>query len=270
MLAEEQAGWVRLFFSLFPKLFHRRHHRMKKLFAGIVCLVIVCVSVALASDLTLDDVIKNLQVNQAKIKDMYAETETTITSNMALPGQESKGPQKMVQKSKMWAKGQSKSRIEVVSPSKQVTITNGDIITIINQDTGQSFTQDLSKTREKAGLPGGGSMELAKALDYFDLSVTQKDGQYVISGKPKQVNKFLGRMEFYIDSDRWLPVKIIMYTPANKVMSTTEMRYKKISDIWIATETSSAATTPMGAIKTEMVLENIKINQDISDSEFNK
>ncbi|MFA4843778.1 MAG: outer membrane lipoprotein-sorting protein [Candidatus Margulisiibacteriota bacterium] len=238
----------------------------KKLF--VIAAVALFAFSATASDLTTEDIIANIQANQTKIHDMYAETTTTITSSMTMPGQESKGPQTMVQKGKMWTKGQDKSKIEILSPTRQITITNGDIITVINQDTGQSFTQDLSKTREKAGLPGGGSMDLAKALNYFDLSIVQKDNQYIISGKPKQSNKFLGRMEFYIDSDRWLPVKIIMYTPADKVMSTTEMRYKKISDIWVATETSSAATTPMGAIKTEMVFENVKVNQGIADREF--
>ena len=47
--------------------------------------------------LTLDDVINKIQSNQSKIHDMYAETETTIVSNMAIPGQENKGPQKMIQ-----------------------------------------------------------------------------------------------------------------------------------------------------------------------------
>lgn len=199
---------------------------------------------------------------------MYAETTTTITSNIAMPGAKDKGPQKMVQKAKMWTKGQDKSRIEILSPTRQTTITNGDKMTIINPDTGQIFTQDLSKMREQSGIPKGGSMDLSKALDNFDLSVEQRNDLYVITGKPKQANKFLGKMEFYIEHERWLPVRILMYTPADKVMSTTEMNYEEISGIWVATETSSSAITPMGVIKTIMVFKNIKINQGMSDSEF--
>ena len=83
-------------------------------------------SVAFAADLGLDDIIQNIQSNQSKVKDMYAETTTTITSSIAMPGSESKGPQKMVQKGKIWTKGESKSKIEMLSPTRQVTITNGD------------------------------------------------------------------------------------------------------------------------------------------------
>lgn len=221
-----------------------------------------------SENLSLQDIIQNIQSNQSQIKDMYAETTATITSNMAMPGQESKGPQKIVQKGKMWTKGQDKSKIEMLSPIRQITITNGDKMTIINPDSGQTITQDLAKIREKSGIPKSGSMDLSKALDNFDLSVEQGDNQYVIIGKPKQANKFLGKMEFYIDPERWLPVKILIYTPADKIMNTTEMDYKKISGIWVAVETSSAAITPMGVIKTAIVFENIKINQGISNSEF--
>ena len=83
-------------------------------------------SVAFAADPGLDDIIQNIQSNQSKVKDMYAETTTTITSSIAMPGSESKGPQKMVQKGKIWTKGESKSKIEMLSPTRQVTITNGD------------------------------------------------------------------------------------------------------------------------------------------------
>jgi len=219
-------------------------------------------------DLSLQDIIQNIQSNQSQIKDLYAETTTTITSNMALPGAKDKGPQAMVQKGRMWTKGRDKSKIEIISPTRQTTITNGDKITIINPDSGQTFTQDLSKMREQAGIPKGGSMDLSKALDSFYMSIEQREDQYVLIGKPKQPNKFLGKMEFYIDVNRWLPVKILIYTPTDKIMNITEMDYKEISGIWITVETSSTAITPMGAIKTQMVLENIKINQGISDSEF--
>lgn len=237
----------------------------KKLFVITVSLFIA--SSVFAADLSLDDIIAKIQSNQSKIHDMYAETTTTITSNMVMPGQESKGPQKMVQKAKMWTKGKDKSRIEMLSPTRQTTITYGDKMTIINPDTGQTITQDLSKMRAQSGMSGG-SMDLSKALDYFDLSVDQKDNQYVIAGKPKQDNKFLGKMEFYIDADRWLPVKILMYDPKGKVMSRSEIEYAEFSGIWTPIRNVSDVNSPMGKMSIEMKYENVKINQGVKDSEF--
>src|SRR3989339_1116604 len=103
----------------------------KMLTALFLLSVLVCVPV-FSADLSLDNLITNLQGNQNKVRDMYTETVTTITSNMAMPGQQSKGSQKMVQKGKMWTKGQDKTKIEMLSPMKQVTITNGDQMATIN------------------------------------------------------------------------------------------------------------------------------------------
>src|SRR3989338_11321714 len=209
----------------------------KKLFVAIVALFIA--SSAFAADLSIEAVIANMQVNQAKINDMYAETTTTITSNMAIPGQESKGPQKMVQKAKMWTKGQDKSKIEMLSPMKQITITNGDMMATINQETGQKAIQDLKKLREKSGgLGSGGQMSLDKAKEFFDLSVRKLDAStpgtldtHIITGIPKKENKFLGKMEFYVDSEKWVPVKILMYDTKGKPMSQSEIQYQEISDL---------------------------------------
>lgn len=245
---------------------------MKKLFAGVLFLVIVCGSASLASDITLDDVINNLQANQAKIKDMYAETATTITSNMAMPGQEARGPQKMIQKAKMWTKGQDKSKIEMLSPMRQTTITNGDQMAIINPDNGQKVVQDLKKMREKSGMPGSsGQMSMEKAKEFFDLSVKQVDASvetFIITGVPKKANKFLGKMEFYVDGERWVPTKILMYDAKGKSISQSVLEYQEISDVWMPVRNISNITTPMGAMKVEMEFDKTKVNQGIKDSEF--
>jgi len=247
----------------------------KKLFVTVA--VVLFAFSATAADLTIDEIINNIQANQTKIHDMYAETTTTITSNMVMPGQESKGPQKMVQKSKTWTKGQDKSKIEMLSPTRQITITNGDQMAIINPETGQKMVQDLKKLREKSGGLGAGSqMSLDKAKDFFYLSVRKLDSStsggidtYIIAGVPKKENKFMGKMEFYVDSEKWLPAKIIMYDPKNRPMSQTEIEYQQISDVWVPITTTSSLTTPMGTMKMGMEYSNTKVNQGIKDSEFN-
>ena len=96
----------------------------------------------------------------------------------------------------MWTKGKDKSKIEMLSPMKQTTITNGSKMATINADTGQKFIQDLSKIKGQAPAgQGRGQMDLDKAKEYFDLSLKKtKSGAYIISGQPKQNNKFLGKM----------------------------------------------------------------------------
>ena len=248
-------------------------------------IMFLLVSVSFASSLTVDDVVKNMQSNQSKIKDMYSEMTTTITSNLAMPNSANKGPQTMIQKSRMWTKGTDKSKIEVLSPTKQTTITNGNIMTMIDPQSGQKVTQDMSNLpagkagiKGQAGMAGSNSMNLAKALEMFDMTVSQKEALYIMEAKPKKTNPVIGKMSFFIDPTRWLPIKIIIYTPQGKdlsraqsrEMSVTEMQYSEINGVWVATKTTSAVKTPMGNMSTEMVMENVKVNGGIGDGEFNE
>lgn len=233
------------------------------------CVLMAAVNMVLAADLSLDDLINRIQGNQKKIHDMYAETTTIITSSMAMPGSAGKGPQRMTQKGKMWTKGEDKSKLEMISPMKQVSITNGDKMAIINPESGQKIVQDLKKMREKAGMSGSSNqMSLDKAKEFFDLSTSKKGDDYVITGVPKKENKFLGKMEFYVDPDKWVPVKILMYDAKGKPMSQSVIEYQKISDIWIPVKNVSNVTTPAGTMKVEMEFANVKINRGISDREF--
>ena len=220
-----------------------------------------------AADLTLEDLMAKAQANQKQIKDMYAETETTMVSNMTMPGQASKGPQKMVQTGKMWTKGSDKSKIEMLSPTRQTTIRNGDKMAIINPETGQTMVQDLSKLKgPMAGQKA--DMTLEKALEYFNLSVKKSVSHYIVVGIPKENNKFMSKMEFYIEAERWLATKILMYGGDGKPLSQSTIEYEKISDVWVPIKNVSSVNTPMGKMDIEMVYKNIKVNEGIKDEVF--
>jgi len=259
----------------------------KKLFI-ITAVVLTAFSVC-ASELTIEDIINNVQANQTKIKDMYAETTTTITSNIAMPGSQAKGPQKMVQKSKIWTKGKDKSRIEMLSPTRQITITNSDQMAIIDPESGQKTVQDLKKLREKSGgLTGGqssGQMTLDKVSEFFYLSVRKLDSStsgdietYVITGVPKKENKFMGKMEFYVNSENWLPAKIIMYDPKNRPMSQTEIEYSSVEDksatapegsiLFVPLKNKSVVSSPIGKMEIGVEYTNVKVNGGIGDDKF--
>lgn len=244
---------------------------MRKL-AGIVVSFALCLALVLpsfAGEMSVKDLVSKIQSNQSKISDMYAETVTTITSSLAMPGSSGKGPQTMVQKGKIWNKGKDKSKVEMLSPMKQITITNGDKMAIINPETGQKMVQDMKKMRQAKGVAEPQrEMNFEKALEYFDLSMAKKSDNYVITGVPKEANKFFGRMEFVVDSAKMIPTSIMMYDPKGRLISQSTIEYQKIADVWIPVKNLSNVTTPAGKMKVEMEFVNIKVNKGIGDDVF--
>lgn len=243
---------------------------MNKKMIAVLALSVCVATFAFAADLRLEDVIKNIQSNQTKLKDVYMESTTTVTSNISMPGARSKGPQKMVQKAKMWSKGENKGRLETISPMKQTTITNGDKMVMINEETGQKVVQDLKKMRQKNDLPEQqtNGVSLEKLKQYFNLSVRKQDNFYVITGVPRQTNKLISKLEFYVDTDKWVPAKILMYNQKGALMSQSDIEYQKISDIWVPVRNVSNMSTPGGEMKVVIEFSNIRVNKGIGDEEF--
>ena len=240
---------------------------MKKLvLPALFAVAAFSLSTAALAAPSLDEVLTNLQNNQGKIKDLYAETVTKITSNLQLTTRNQ--TKTMEQKGKIWSKGDKLSKIEIDSPMKQITITNGDKMMITNPETGQKMIQDLKKLRQQSGGDNSGQMNLAKAKEMFDLSLAEKDSNYIVSGVPKQANQFLGKLEFYIDPSRWVPTKIIMYDPKGKQVSQSELTYQQVNGLTVPAAVKSAISSPAGAMKVEMSYQNVKVNQGLSDSVF--
>lgn len=240
----------------------------------IVPLLVIFSAASFAAEVSLDTIIQNNRANQQKISDLYAETTTKITSNLQLGASKGTGPQTMIQQGKMWSKGESKSKVEMLSPNHQITITNGDKMAIINPETGQKMVQDMKKLKSGQGTVGSGQMSLEKLKEMFDLSVqeTVDSGQnkpiYIITGVPRKENKFLGKMAFYIDGAKWIPTRVQMFDPKGKLISQTDMEYQQIGGAYVPSKNFSNVTTPMGAMKVEMEYSNIKVNKGISDKEF--
>ncbi len=214
----------------------------KRLFLSL--LTILLASSVIATSLSLDQLLTKVQDKKNEIKDMYCETTTIITSNMSIPGQESEGPQKTTQKSKMWVKG-NKTRIEMLEPTKQITINDG----------------------KKAGA-NTQNMSLDKAKEYFNLSLKTAKDKYVVAGVPKEKNKIFGKMEFVIDKNKMIPTMILMYTPQGKLLSKTTLQYKEINKQMVPVKNISDVNTPMGSMHIEMEYKNVKVNEGIDDSFF--
>lgn len=241
---------------------------MYKKLAGFVALFVLlafCVSFA-AMDPKIDGIIKSIRDNQGKIKDMSAKIVTIIRSD-------AKEKKTMEQIGSLMTKGEDKSRMEMTAPVNQITITNKDKIAVINPQTGQKFVQDLRKLRKQAGQDAIGSSptDQTKILDYFNLSVEEKgifNKSYVIIGVPKKKNQFMGKMKFYVDGGRNVPTKIEVYNAQDKLISVSDIEYKKIKDIWVISKNSSWIAVPGGKMDVEMKFEDIKINEGIPDKVF--
>jgi outer membrane lipoprotein-sorting protein len=245
--------------------------------ALILLIVILRPSAVFAADISPEALITKLKEAQSLVKDLQADTKTVITSNISIPGAPSKGTQTVTQTGHIWQKGADKSKVEITSPMKQITITNGSMMTMIDPNTGQKTTQDLSKV-QGAGSTGQG-MDATKALDYFNLTVSTNEAGtgeakvYVISGTPKEANQFLGRIDFFIDAEKYIPIRISIYTPKGALMSLSEMEYEPVEvssaeTVYVPKKIKSVVTMQMGSINTEMDYENIKVNQGIKDSVF--
>lgn len=232
------------------------------LFIGIF-ITCILVSSSFSAELSLEDIISKIQVNQTKIKDMYAETTTTITSDSNRISTNGEKPKKIVQKRKTWTKDKDKSKIEMLSPTRQITITNGNKMMIKNLDTGHKTIKELKRDSNL------GNVDLDKVKEHLDLSMRKtENGGYIVTGVPKKENKFVKKMEFYIDPERWLLVKVLIYGPGEKLISQSDIEYQKISDAWVPKKNVSNVNSPMGKMNVETVFTLVKINEGIDDEVF--
>ena len=124
---------------------------MKIIIGLLICLLIgFC---AFAVDSGVEDILMKVSTNQSMIKDMSADITTVIKSDL-------KGKMEREQSGKIWIKGEDKTKIEMLKPVKQVTITSGDKMMMQDPQTGQKMVRDLKKMRQETGQPdlGQGSI----------------------------------------------------------------------------------------------------------------
>ena len=101
----------------------------------------------------------------------------------------------------------------------------------------------------------------------FDLSLRTEGNYYVVVCDAKQ-KSFLGKMEIYIDREKSLSSKILVYDKNNKLLNQTDIEYSEISNLFVPVKMISSVDSPMGKMKIEVNYSNIKVNQGIEDSVF--
>lgn len=233
---------------------------MKRIFCFLIAFSVLASTVC--SGITIDELFNKIEANKNKIKDMQADITTKITST-------AKGMKSMEQKGHIWTKGTDKTKMELYSPMKQITINNGEKVAMISPATGKKTVQDLPKSAQADGAQQkNDEMGLAKAKERFDFSLAAQSGGYLLTGKPKEKNKFMGKMELFIDGSKMVPTKISMFSPDGKLINQTTIEYAELAGVWIGVKNISSVTMPNGSMKVEMTYSNVKVNQGIGDSEF--
>ena len=215
-----------------------------------------------SEDIKLEDLLTKLQANRSKIVDIYSEMTTTMTGS----GKMAMGASN-TQKARMWTKGEDKSKIEMLEPMKQTTIINGDKMIMIDGSTGQKIVKDLSADKSSGASYNQGKIDFEKMKSLFDLSLRTEGNYYVVVCDAKQ-KSFLGKMEIYIDREKSLSSKILVYDKNNKLLNQTDIEYSEISNLFVPVKMISSVDSPMGKMKTEVNYSNIKVNQGIEDSVF--
>ncbi|MFH2033634.1 MAG: outer-membrane lipoprotein carrier protein LolA, partial [Candidatus Margulisiibacteriota bacterium] len=208
-----------------------------------------------SADLTVDEIIANIQSRQGVIEDMSADTVTKITSSI-------KGAPEMTQKGKILTKYPDKSRVEVFSPAHQVTITDGSKVTVIDKTTGQRYENEMA---EGQMANSGGQADFEKAKEYFNFEAEQAADSYIITGTPRDDNKLIGKMEFYVNAETWQPKMVKVYTPAGQLISQSELFYTDFDGIPVMTKNISTVSMPQGQMRMEMSYENVKVNQGVDE-----
>lgn len=249
----------------------RENEKEKNMKKKILCLLVLVSVLATVSfgAMRVEDLLAKIREGQSKVKDLQADIVTIIKSDMG-------GKKEAEQKGHIWIKGEDMSKMEMTAPMKQISITSGKKMAIINPETGQKLVQDLEAMRKKTGQTdlGKNVMDQTKALEYFNLSVREVSSfmggvkEYVIVGVPKEKNKFLGKVEFTVDAQKYVPTRIDIYNPQGNLVSSSTIEYARLKDIWVIAKNVSEVKLPSGKMKMEMRFDNIKLNEGIPDKEF--
>ena len=233
--------------------------------AGLIGLILITVTESHSFAISIPDLLQKIKENQAKIQTLQAEMTTTIQSS-------SKSIPPMKQTGKIIQKYPDKSRMEMTSPIKQTTITNGTKMKMIDGQSGKSFVQDLSKSQGPSAIsnPSSGmGMDPTKALENFNLKiVTESDSAIVIESTPREKNPYLEKMRLTFSPATYLPTQIEVYGSKGKLLSTTTIVYDKVSDVYVPIQNKTSVSLPQGSMQVEVTYDKVKVNEKVADSLF--
>ena len=176
------------------------------------------------------------------------------------------------QQGKIYVKSPNRSRVEITTPYKQTTITNGNQIKVIDEESGQYQISDISEKEGAAPLlpHGGGAIDPVKALEYFDLRITKNTNkEIVLEGIPKKQTPSLTKLVLTLSAEHFLPVHIALWGEEGQRISDTTITYRIISGIYVPFRNDATVLLPdANKMNVEIEFKNVAVNAPIPDEQF--
>lgn len=92
---------------------------------------------------------------------------------------------------------------------------------------------------------------------------------YIIAAIPKSQTKEFPKMEWFVDYEKGVVVKILIYNVTGHLDGIIEIEYKQITDkILFPSKIIDTIIASLNTTKKEIIYENIEINTNIGDNEF--
>jgi outer membrane lipoprotein-sorting protein len=240
---------------------------MRSMIRGLSGIFAVVILSTLAGAVTMDDIIRKLEENIAKIKDMEADVEVRADIG--------KGTQ-FTQSMKVLSKGAAKVRMVSLSPEKQTIILNGTKMQIEDSkgekkviDRNSISIQGRAQTVDVKDM--NAQRSIARFLKDGNARITGANGSIytleVIPGKQDR-NPLMQKAELSVDHKRGVITSQKLYS--NMGVTVTDISYTKIGNTWVMSRT--VVTTPVGfsgeTATMTMDYNNIEINKGIPDKVF--
>ena len=205
------------------------------------------------------EIASGISANLKKITDFKANVEIILTSDNI--EEHSSG--------KLYFKAPDKYRVELFFPKKQLVIANGSTLVIQDPVSSKQIKQNLSRLSEKETMALPFIPDINRYLDLFNFSVqAQSSTSVLLKGDPRDKNKNIGKIDLYYDPKAGVATRIVSYNKKGSLVSLREIRYLEIGGLIVPSKSYAMAILPSGNIQADIEYRNIKINTNISDSQF--
>jgi len=213
--------------------------------------------------ITLSEIQEALQKQSGGIQSIRADFHYTETPS-GTTGYE------IIQRGTFLLKGKEMIKIDFHFPQPQTTLIRGDLVTTtmpdrpdrVQERLDASASNFLSRSIQNAVRP-------LSVLPEITLKLEGKAGNmWRMTGTPRKADAPFGQVELYLLGDSLLPARRAVYTTQGRLSQVTDYLYEKVGEKLIPSKVTGLYTEGGGAKLVEVRLENLRINQPISDSEF--
>jgi outer membrane lipoprotein-sorting protein len=232
--------------------------------------IIISLSLAFAlplqAEMKVEEVLQAVGKNTDKITSMKAKV--VIKTN--LPEGEEQINLPTSQEFNYWFKKPDKVKMEMLKPMKQVIVYDGEMMLMRNPLTGE-----VIKQKTPAGVGIGGNMldvksirEMIKKQGLKLKKSLPKKGAYVLEGKWEEEGKKT-KTEMTVNFKKGVIERIKVMGENGEEISVMDLEYKKFpGNIWVPVRMVSKINAGGKEITTTTCWQNISVNLEIPDEEF--